>query len=80
MNYITETVRKGYRIALDDAFTGNNGLSRFMDLPWGELKLDRSLLVQIDSERVQRGEVGAVKPMPPKPMAMTSQAPESPHL
>ena len=50
----------GFRVAMDDFGTGYSSLAKLVSLPVDELKLDRSFLVDIESDLRSRSIVKAV--------------------
>ena len=50
----------GFRIAMDDFGTGHSSLSKLVSLPVDELKLDRSFIVDIETDHRRRSIVQAI--------------------
>jgi EAL domain-containing protein (putative c-di-GMP-specific phosphodiesterase class I) len=58
---VLRTLREmGARVALDDFGTGYSSLSRMRDMPFSELKIDRSFLKQIDTHAQDAALVAAM--------------------
>jgi EAL domain-containing protein (putative c-di-GMP-specific phosphodiesterase class I) len=61
MTAVLQTLRSlGFRIAMDDFGTGHSSLSKLVSLPVDELKLDRSFIVDIETDPRRRSIVQAI--------------------
>jgi diguanylate cyclase (GGDEF)-like protein len=61
MTAVLQTLRAlGFRIAMDDFGTGHSSLSKLVSLPVDELKLDRSFIVDIETDPRRRSIVQAI--------------------
>lgn len=52
--------RQGFALAMDDFGTGYSGLQRLTELPFSEVKIDRSLISAIDYVQLQQAMLSAV--------------------
>jgi EAL domain-containing protein (putative c-di-GMP-specific phosphodiesterase class I)/GGDEF domain-containing protein len=52
--------RQGFQLAMDDFGTGYSGLQRLTELPFSEVKIDRSLIAAIDYDQLQQAMISAV--------------------
>ncbi|KAF0653955.1 EAL domain-containing protein [Cyanobium sp. Copco_Reservoir_LC18] len=52
--------RQGFALAMDDFGTGYSGLQRLTELPFSEVKIDRSLISAIDYDQLQQAMLSAV--------------------
>ncbi len=59
-NQLGELRRKGFQLAMDDFGTGYSGLQRLTELPFSQVKVDRSLIAAIDYDQLQQAMISAV--------------------
>jgi len=59
-NQLRDLRRQGFELAMDDFGTGYSGLQRLTELPFSEVKIDRSLISAIDYDQLQQAMLSAV--------------------
>jgi EAL domain-containing protein (putative c-di-GMP-specific phosphodiesterase class I) len=59
-NQLRDLRRLGFELAMDDFGTGYSGLQRLTELPFSEVKIDRSLISAIDYDQLQQAMLSAV--------------------
>lgn len=59
-NQLRDLRREGFELAMDDFGTGYSGLQRLTELPFSEVKIDRSLISAIDYDQLQQAMLSAV--------------------
>ena len=59
-NQLRDLRRQGFQLAMDDFGTGYSGLQRLTELPFSEVKIDRSLIAAIDYDQLQQAMLSAV--------------------
>ncbi len=59
-NQLRDLRRQGVDLAMDDFGTGYSGLQRLTELPFSEVKIDRSLISAIDYDQLQQAMLSAV--------------------
>jgi EAL domain-containing protein (putative c-di-GMP-specific phosphodiesterase class I) len=59
-NQLRDLRRQGFQLAMDDFGTGYSGLQRLTELPFSEVKIDRSLISAIDYDQLQQAMLSAV--------------------
>ncbi len=59
-NQLRDLKRQGFQLAMDDFGTGYSGLQRLTELPFSEVKIDRSLISAIDYDQLQQAMLSAV--------------------
>ncbi|KEF43412.1 MAG: hypothetical protein ER33_01320 [Cyanobium sp. CACIAM 14] len=59
-NQLRDLRRQGFHLAMDDFGTGYSGLQRLTELPFSEVKIDRSLISAIDYDQLQQAMLSAV--------------------
>jgi EAL domain-containing protein (putative c-di-GMP-specific phosphodiesterase class I) len=59
-NQLRDLRRLGFQLAMDDFGTGYSGLQRLTELPFSEVKIDRSLISAIDYDQLQQAMLSAV--------------------
>jgi EAL domain-containing protein (putative c-di-GMP-specific phosphodiesterase class I)/GGDEF domain-containing protein len=59
-NQLRDLRRLGFQLAMDDFGTGYSGLQRLTELPFSEVKVDRSLIAAIDYDQLQQAMLSAV--------------------
>jgi len=58
--HLRDLHRQGFRLAMDDFGTGYYGLKRLTQLPFGQVKVDRSLIAAIDYDPMQQAMLMAL--------------------
>jgi EAL domain-containing protein (putative c-di-GMP-specific phosphodiesterase class I)/GGDEF domain-containing protein len=59
-NQLGDLRRQGFQLAMDDFGTGYSGLQRLTELPFSQVKIDRSLIAAIDYDQLQQAMISAV--------------------
>lgn len=59
-NQLRDLRRQGFALAMDDFGTGYSGLQRLTELPFSEVKVDRSLIAAIDYDQLQQAMLSAL--------------------
>jgi EAL domain-containing protein (putative c-di-GMP-specific phosphodiesterase class I)/GGDEF domain-containing protein len=60
VDHLRDLHRQGFRLAMDDFGTGYSGLKRLTQLPFSQVKVDRSLIAAIDYDPMQQAMLMAL--------------------